>query len=110
ETLLATLAVFIPLGLLVAAFYLGQLGGLVRPASAAGGWLRALVRHWWRLVVLHAVGLVVLVCLAVPAALLIVAANALVSHDVAEFVALLCQVSLLWVAFYFFFAPAATIL
>ncbi len=110
QTLVVALAVLAPLGLLVSAFYLGQIGELVRPASAAGGRLRALARHWWRLVVLHAAGLLLFVCLAAPAALLIAAANALVSRDMASFLLLLFQVTLLWLGVYYFFALSATIL
>jgi len=110
ETFVVALVVLVPLGLLVAAFYLGQIGQLVRPASAAGGGLRAIVRHWWRLVVVHAAGLLVFACLAAPAAALIAAANAFVSRDIAGFLLLLFQVTLLWLGVYYFFALGATIL
>ena len=110
ETLLVAVAVLIPLSLLVAAAYLGYIAQIVRPSVGTGGWLRMVVRQWWRLVVLHFAGLVAFIGLAVPAGLLIAAAGTWVSADVGSFLLLLFQVSLLWIGFYFFFALGATLL
>ena len=116
-TFAVAVAVLLPLALLVAAFYLGHIGQLVHPATAAAGAqpgagerLRTLVRNWWRLAVVHLAAVVGLAALAVPAGLLVAAGGVWVSRDFGGFLLFVFQVTLLWLGFYFFFALAATIL
>jgi hypothetical protein len=108
-TFALAVVVLLPVCLLVAAFYLGHIGQLVRPASAPAGWLRLSVRTWRRLVVVHLAALVGLVALAIPAGLVVAAGGAWVSRDFGSFLLFVFQVTLLWLGFYFFFWITATV-
>lgn len=101
-------ALLLLLGLLVAAFYLGAIGQLVR--RDGGGTLLALgLRSWWRIVVLHAVAALALVVVLAPWGLVELLGQA-GNGEVVSFVRLLWQIGIIWLSFSFFFALDALVI
>lgn len=109
QAFLSLLLVSFFLGLLTTALYLGGIGQLLRPKGARSPFLRAGLRYWWRLIVLHvAATLVGAVLLG-----LWLGAGTLARGSygaVGELLQLLIEVGLMWLGFSFFFALDAVIL
>jgi hypothetical protein len=110
ESFSLVIALLLPAGMLVAAAYLSGIGQLVRVAGAAGvsGWLSNVLRTWWRLVLLHLAGVGAALAVVILATISTALAAA-VSPELASLFLLVIQVSVVWLAFYFYFSIAALI-